>query len=212
MRRALGVVIALAGLTASSQARATGDEVALGQEAPVIRSHRTFGFGIGAGAGLQIFLGGTSGISPSVPILLPAIELQFFPFRRRDWSLDVSIPLWNTIITAAKDDALFLQADTYLDFNVGKGNTRLVVGPGLGVAYRDTGGTSTSISGSIRIPFEIGPEFLVSKKHVGIRILARPFSELVFAKRDGGLVNGIFAVLVVTGYTTRVSLSEAEPD
>lgn len=203
--RVTAVALALAASAVAPRARATGDEVALGQEAPEIRNHRTFGFGVGAGIGGQVFL--SDGINLSRAVLLPAIELQLFPFRRRDWSIDFSFPLWNTIYTKVVDDALFLQTDAYLDFNAGKGNTRLVVGPGLGLSYRDNGSPTVGV----RIPFEIGPEFLVAKKHVGIRLLLRPWTELIFAKRDGGLVNGIFAMLVITGYTTRVSISDAEP-
>lgn len=201
-------VLALALATASAEvARAAEPEVALGQEAPEIRTHRTFGFGVGVGVGGQLFLGGR-GLRAGGAVLLPAIELQLFPFRRRDWSIDFTFPLWNTIINAAYFDATFLSIDAYVDFNVGKGSTRLVVGPGLGLAYRDSG---TGFTGGVRIPFQIGAEFLSAKKHVGVRLLVRPWTELIFPTRNGGIDTGIFATLVVTGYTTRVSLSEAEP-
>ncbi len=199
--------VALAAVPAS--AFAAPEEVPLGQEAPPIRSHRTFGFGAGGGAGLQLFL--SRGFNASAPVILPSVELQFFPWRRRDWSLDFTIPIWNTIVIGARGEGIFLQTDAYLDFNVGKGDVRAVVGPGLGLAYRDSAGTSGGISGSLRVGLEVGPEFLLAKKHVGVRLLARPYTEIVFAKRDGGLAQGVFFMLVVTGYTTRVSIADAEP-
>lgn len=198
-------VLALALTLPSVPALAAEPEVALGEEPPEIRTHRTFGFGVGVGGGGEVFL--SRGIHFGGAVLLPAIELQIFPFRRRDWSIDLSVPLWNTIVNAAFNDAIFLSIDSYLDFNVGTGNKRLVVGPGIGLAYRDSGG----ISGGVRIPFQIGAEFLAVKKHVGVRFLVRSWTEAIFAKRDGGLDQGLMAVIVVTGYTTRVSLSDAEP-
>jgi hypothetical protein len=193
----------------SAPAVAAPEEVPLGQEAPPIRNHRTFGFGVGGGGGLQLFL--SEGITPSAPVILPSIELQLFPWRRRDWSLDFTVPIWNTIVIGARGEGIFLQTDAFLDFNVGKGNVRAVVGPGLGFAYRDSAGTSGGITGSVRVNFELGPEFLVANKHVGFRFLLRPYTELVFARRDGGLAQGLFFMFVVTGYTTRISIADAEP-
>lgn len=196
------------GTTSLVASAGSGDEVALGQEAPPIRTHRTFGFGAGGGGGLQLFFGG-QGLTGSAPVLLPAIELQIFPFRRRDWSLDFSIPLWNTIYTAAADDALFLQVDSYLDFNLGKGNVRALLGPGLGVSFRNQ---SQGASAGPRFLVEFGPEFLFANKHVGLRFTVRPFTEMVLAgSRGGGLEVGAFAVIALTGYTTRVSIADAEP-
>ena len=208
MRLAASVLaLALTSTALVTSARAAEPEVALGQEAPEIRTHRTFGFGLGLGVGGQLFLGGR-GLRAGGAVLLPAIELQLFPFRRRDWSIDFSLPLWNTIINAAVFAATFLSLDAYVDFNVGKGNTRLVVGPGLGLAYRDNG---TGFTGGVRIPFQIGAELLSAKKHIGVRLLVRSWTELIVPTRNGGIDTGLLAVLVVTGYTTRVSLSDAEP-
>ncbi|CAN5361481.1 hypothetical protein BH09MYX1_BH09MYX1_22330 [soil metagenome] len=173
------------------------------------RNHRTFGFGIGGGGGIQAFLNFSRGrFSPSFAELLPSIELQIFPFRRRDWAIDLTFPLWNTIITGVRDDALFLQLDAFLDFNVGKGNVRFIVGPGVGIAGRNN---AAGGSGSLRIPAELGVEILAANHHIGLRFLARPWTEFVVAENGTGVSTGVLGVFVFTSYTTRVSVADAEP-
>ena len=170
---------------------------------PPPRNHRTFGWGIGAGGGVQTFFRRTT---PLGAPLYPAIELQIFPFRHRDWAIDLSFPLWNTILTSVNDHALFLQLDGFFDFNVGENNVRFLVGPGLGADVRH----DLNLSGGVRFPFEVGAEVLVMKKHLGLRFLARPWTEIVFDDRGGGSTMGILGVFVLTAYTTRISL-EDEP-
>lgn len=168
------------------------------------RPPRIFGAGTAIGGGVAAYTvagstGSTSvsGISPA--LLLPSLEIQ--GFLPGEYSIDVSVPLTNIIVIAALTDVFLWNTDFFFNFNFGDGGVRGIVGPGLGFSVATVSGAT---AGSLRLPAELGVEFLTAESGFGFKMMARPYAEFAFAQGSSarGVGGGVLGVLSFTGYVT----------
>lgn len=166
---------------------------------PALR--RSLGFGTAFGAGVVAASAFTptgsvsSGVLPA--LMLPTFEAQFFIDHK--YSIDVSIPVTNIVIASAVLGSFAYATDVFFNFNVGTGNARLIVGPGLGFSFIASGSNAT---GSIRVPAEIGLELITNSESFGFKVLARPWVEFVPARDAGVVGGGALLLLGLSGYVT----------
>lgn len=182
-------------------------DTASAQDAPSsesARPARIFGAGTAIGGGVAAYTvagstgsTSTSGISPA--LLLPSLEIQ--GFLPGEYSIDVSVPLTNIIVIAALSDVFLWNTDFFFNFNFGDGGVRGIVGPGLGFSVATVSG---STAGSLRLPAELGVEFLTAESGFGFKMMARPYAEFAFAQGSSarGIGGGVLGVLAFTGYVT----------
>ena len=174
---------------------------------------RTWGIGTVFGAGVT---GGTIGTAIADPIqpdtalssgagpsiLLPTLELSFF--LRRGHSINISIPVVNSVVVSAQVGAFYFGSDFFYNFNIGHGQVRLLLGPGLGYNLLIGGGYQM---GGIRIPGEIGVEFLTRTRRFGFKIMGRPWLEFDFGTNGstsaGSVGGGIVGLLGFSFYGVR---------
>jgi hypothetical protein len=148
-------------------------------------------FGGGIAAGGAYAPGGASGftyVSPAVE--LPAVEGLFFIDDHL--SIDVSIPIMNTIIVAALGNAVAWATNVYLDFSIGDDWVRFIVGPALGFAVVSAPGITV---GQINVGALVGLELLSSGRGFGFRVMSRPQVQFPLANLGGGFVVGGNALL-----------------
>lgn len=142
---------------------------------------RSYGIGSVSGVGFSgVYVGPSyypSSSGAKFAFLLPTLELRIF--NERGHSIDISVPALNIIVASSLAKLLVFSTDVFYNVNAGSGQTRFLFGPGLGLSilsdFRD------SIFG-LRIPLEIGAEFLNKSYGAGFRLVARPWAELDFAK------------------------------
>jgi hypothetical protein len=174
---------------------------------------RFFGVGsaIGGGVGAAALLGGFGSAATGTGIIpvvyLPTLELRYF-LRPHIFSIDLSVPLTNMILVSALLPGVYVAADAYLTFELGRDTVRFVAGPGLGFEVLHVsdsgGGQSVSVTGgAIRIPGQIGFEALTSGRHFGFMLLARPFAEVVPVGGVSVFAGGASLVLDFMGYYTK---------
>jgi hypothetical protein len=178
---------------------------------------RVFGLGsaFGGGVAAAALLGGigsaasTTGIIPVV--YLPTLEFRYF-LHPHNFSIDLSLPVTNIAIVSAALHGVYLEADAYLTFELGRDTVRFVAGPGLGFEVLHTsvsggfaggGGTVSVTGGAIRIPGQVGFEALTSGRHFGFMLLVRPFAEVVPAGGVAAFAGGASLVLDFMGYYTK---------
>jgi len=170
--------------------------------APPLR--RVIGLGTALGGGVAVggaytFGSGatTSGyLGPALEI--HSLEAQFF--FNDHLSLDISIPLLNTIIIAiASASASFDQpvpwaTNFFLDFSIGDDWVRFIVGPSVGfaaVAYRGT------VYAQINAGAMVGLELLTRGRAFGFRIMTRPQVQFVLPSGSSAFGVGGLALLEV---------------
>ncbi len=169
--------------------------------------HRLIGFGTAVGGGFSLAPSSITSVTKDtvsvIPIfLVPTLEAQLF-LNRREWSIDLTIPLLNAIATSATNRGFFFQADAFFNFNFGGRLVRLIVGPGLGFSTGNTqdvqnGALQNLNNVSLRLPAELGVELLLFHRHLGIKLLARPWIEV------GSFVSrGLIGAVGLTGYVTQ---------
>lgn len=168
----------------------------------------TLGFGV-AGLTTVGFSSNESGVVVPYPDIT-SLEIQ--AFNRFGHSIDVSVPLVNTIIQSAIIGGFIWQTDVFYNFNLGPSWVRFVVGPGLGARF---GAVGTSFGGAglftLRVPGEVGVELLSPGRGFGFKVLARPWFEanLATAFQSGGaasaavLGGGALLSLGWSGYLTK---------
>jgi hypothetical protein len=175
------------------------------------RADRWWGIGAAVGGGVSysaIVARADSGVriidsSTVRPVAqFPTIEAQFF--YRREYSVDLSLPLINNIVGSVLSKGLLWSFDTFFNANVGSGMARLVIGPGLGFAAYATGGLGAA---AVRFPGQVGVELLTPKRWFGFKLLARPWVEVAggsAADATGtGLTTGVMGVVTFASYHLR---------
>jgi hypothetical protein len=170
---------------------------------------RIAGFGALGGAGFALNSLSGAGISGAfisdatsnfhVAIELPTFEMQFFLDHRSRMSFDISIPLTDTFYIGGYQGPLFWQSDFFLDWNLGHGNVRGVVGPGLGFSVLSGGGGA----GSFRLTGQGGLEILTSNHGFGFRLMGRPWLEIVGGGNRSNVGTGLLALIGFNGYVRR---------
>ena len=177
-----------------------GRAAAQGAELPA----RRFGLGTAIGSGYAVGAALSSGASlgGNVALEAPSLEMQFF--TRRGHSIDISVPVTNTIIVAAVAGIFAWSTDVFYNFNLGRGRVRGLLGPGLGAGFAVAGGVS---AGFLRVPVMGGVEFLSPRARFGFKIRARPFFDLAFGTGPSASVlavgGGAFGELVFSFYGRR---------
>lgn len=179
---------------------------------PPIQQRRAWGLGTAlgggfAGASLVTTAGGSTYLRPA--LMLPSFEARIF--LRSGFSIDISAPILNSVITSAAYRGIAWITDVYFNFNVGQGSVRLLAGPGLGFAVIAGSVLAASVAGaSLRVPGVIGLEILTPGRGFGFQILAQPWLEIALAgaatstaSASGSAVGGgaIF-LLGFVGYVT----------
>lgn len=176
-------------------------------QAQVTAPQRSFGLGTtlaGVGVGAYKVLGapGASSGGAGLGLLLPTLDGQIF--FGDELSIDLSIPLTNMIISSVDSSGFIFQLDAMFNLNAGRGGVRLIAGPGLGFTVAEQSGVT---AGGIRVPAQLGVEFLSAGRGVGFKVAVRPWIEFAFASSGSvsasGVGGGALLVLGLAGYGTR---------
>jgi len=176
-------VSALLVAASASSARANPD---VDSAVPILltpgRPHqRRFGFGLYGGGGVGVFVPVVAhpctGDSCAESFLggiidFSTLEFQVFPFRHREFSIDVSSRLTETFLGLSC--GYFTGEDVFFNFNVGSGTARLLIGPGLGYSVQVC---HSAAAAEFRIPAEIGIELITNRESFGFKFLMRPLFE-----------------------------------
>ena len=165
---------------------------------------RTFGVGFGFGGGYSVGvltgLGSSSSFGgPS--LLLPTLELH--AFLENGQSVDLSIPLINSVVSSLALGGFVAGIDGFYNFNIGSEQVRFLCGPGLGLGLAFAQGVSVI---DFKVPVVLGVEFLTEGRIFGFGLQARPFVDLAIASRYGssfgGFGGGFMGVLALNWYGT----------
>lgn len=182
-----GAALVLAPATAHAQERVEDEHV------------RVFGAGTAFGGGFVGASMGTGTTGETVllgpALFLPTLELQ--AFLPHEYSIDISVPITNIAVVSAIRGAFLWSNDVFVNFNIGTGNARGIVGPGLGFAVASSSGGAI---GSFRVPAELGLEILTNNEAFGFKIMVRPWMEFGSNSDIGGIGGGAVALLGFSGY------------
>ena len=173
-------------------------------DASAAEPERVFGLGSAGGGGVgAVALGTSNGRLSTSSVVnaiakLPTLEAQLF-LGRRGWSIDVTVPITNMLVVSGVVGGFYFNLDDLFDLNLGRGAWRMVLGPGLGtsvVVVREASGAS------LRVPAEVGLEWLTPGRSFGIKLMARPWFEVAggAAQTYGG---GFTLLLGLSGYIVR---------
>lgn len=167
---------------------------------------RTFGFGTAFGGGFSAATSNSGSGSGTVgpALLFPTLELQ--GFFKKEYSLDITMPITNMIIVSNAVRGFLFNIDAFFNANVGKGTERLVIGPGLGFAVLSS---SSGSAGTLRLPAQLGFELLSRKRGFGFKLLARPWAEFAFGTGGTAVGGGLLGALVFSGYSTSAPRASA---
>ncbi len=151
---------------------------------------RVVGLGTAIGGGVAVGGVYAPGSSGSIGYVGPAIELPSFEglfFIDDHVSIDVSIPLLNTVIVGVLPSGFFAWATNVgLDFSIGDSWVRFIVGPELGFAVVSYSGYTR---GQINLGALVGVELLSRGRGFGFRIMTRP--QVQFSLPTDGGVFGV---------------------
>jgi hypothetical protein len=174
--------------------------------------HRVFGLGSAFGGGVQSVTSVSSTGSTSYggkitgAVLLPSLELQFF--LPKEYSIDLSVPVTNMVLISAISKGYYISADLMFNVNAGSGSTRFVAGPGIGFTtakftiFTNLVGSPRTTVTTVRIPGQIGVEWLSKKRNFGFKLLARPWLDIAPSAATNNIGGGVLGVLDFMGYVT----------
>jgi hypothetical protein len=165
---------------------------------------RVIGFGSAMGGG---FSGAPNAVQPV--FMLPTIEAQIFVTRRED-AIELTVPILNNIAESVINRGFEFNADLFFTFNFAlTRGIRYFVGPGLGLIVESLPKTigktmvQTSTGGAFRIPWEVGVEALAFHRHLGFRVLARPWIEIDAGDFQQGVSAGFVGMFGISIYGVR---------
>lgn len=160
------------------------------------------GVGVGGGCGLASVLGLPSG-SAGGALLLPALELRFF--LASGHSIDLSVPIVNSVLASVLLGGFTVGLDGFYNFNAGTEGVRFLVGPGLGASVLVAGGAAIF---ALKVPVVLGVEFLTEGRGFGFSVQARPHFDLALGSFYGGSAvtagAGVLGVLAFNWYGTEL--------
>ena len=143
-------------------------------------------------------------------IAYPTVEVQ--GFWRNGHSIDVSVPLGDSLVAGALTGIWLFGFDIFYSVNRGRGRVRQIVGPGLGVMAGGAGGIAT---GMFRVPVEIGVEVLTRRHRWGFKALARPYFQVggvgAGGVRVGSVGGGMIAGVGFSRYGVTRGESRRDP-
>jgi hypothetical protein len=176
---------------------------------PKLLEDRSFGVGTAIGGGYVLATADptswdvlTAKGTPS--LLLPSLELRFFFAGER--SLDLSVPVVNSLVIGMADHLFATSVEAYYNFNfeLGSERTRLLLGGGLGLSLAVGGGSSGTGAAALRIPVIVGVEFMSLERDFGFQIRAHPWVEFAGGKVASIATNsvgaGVMAEIAILGY------------
>lgn len=155
------------------------------------KKERSVGFGTAFGGGFA-----AAGDEKAPALLLPTLELQIF--TPREFSIDLTLPVFNMVLGSALTKGMVLGADMFFNVNAGSGRARFVAGPGIGFAYASVGNITVT---AVKLPAQIGFEVLSKKRTFGFKLLARPWVEFAQGDSASGVGGGLLGALVFSGYS-----------
>lgn len=169
--------------------------------------HRIFGLGTAFGGGIAGAGAYTTSASTGVYVL-PAIELptlEALIFIDDHLSIDITIPLWNTIVVAAFAGYVPWATNILLDFSIGDDWVRFIVGPEIGFSFVDYGRSYAFQSAQINIGALVGVELLSRGRLFGFRIMSRPAIGIAFTSASSDAVaiggNALFELALISYFT-----------
>lgn len=149
-------------------------------------------------------------LSPSPYFLYPTLEARVF--TRNGDSINLSIPVVETLVKGFVGGLGSFAADVFYNFNFGRGIVRFFVGPGVGfhmTAGVPVGESARISTGSARLTGLLGVEFVTPDHHFGLQIRMRPWMQATFGSIGGepanGFGGGVFGEVAFMGYGTRMS-------
>ena len=175
---------------------------------PRLLEDRSYGVGTAIGGGYTLAtveVRGVDVLTTHTPVvLLPSLEVRIFLANER--SLDISVPVVNTLVIAMTDHVAAIGIETFynMNFELGSNRTRLLLGPGFGLNVAAGGGSSGTGAASFRIPVVVGVEFMSLERNFGFQIRAHPWVEAGFGKvasiAPSPLGAGVMAEIAILGY------------
>lgn len=156
---------------------------------PREKAHRRFGLGMLAGAGFD-------SAQAFIPLAVSIGSLEAQIFMPHDFSIDLSSSLNGSIFYAVSGRAYVTQ-DAFMNFNVGKGIARFIVGPGLGFTVDHYEGRTM---GAFRVPAEVGLELLTRSQQFGFKIVTRPWFQVPVGQTKEPPSGGAVLLLGASGY------------
>lgn len=199
MRRSHFLCIAAAAAALSLSSSALAQEIPTKPLEPKLRRNVGLGTAFGGGVVAAGAFSPTGSLGTGVlpAVMLPTFELQFFIDHK--YSIDLTIPVTNIVIASAVLESFAFSTDAFFNFNIGTGNARMILGPGLGFSF--IAGSQNAI-GSIRVPAEIGLELITNNEAFGFKIMARPWVEFVPTSNTSIVGGGAIGLLGLSGYIT----------
>jgi hypothetical protein len=161
---------------------------------------RRFGFGSALGGGVTATIfGGQTLVLPGV--LVPTLEARLF--LESGSSIDLSLPVVNVVSASISVRGLALTLDGFYNFNLGSEGVRFLIGPGLGLAVI---AAPYVASFGVKVPVQVGVEFLTKSRVFGFSLQARPYVEATYVAIGTGSITrfgaGALAVLGFNWYAT----------
>lgn len=152
----------------------------------------------------------TTLLAPAPYFLFPTLEVRVF--TRNGDSINLSIPVVDSMVKGFAGGLGSFAADVFYNFNFGRGIVRFFVGPGIG--FNMTAGIPVDdnqriSTGSLRLTGLVGVEFVTPDHHFGFQIRMRPWMQGTFGSIGSAPANGfgggVFGEVVFMGYGTRMS-------
>ncbi|MCA9719481.1 MAG: hypothetical protein KC468_32750 [Myxococcales bacterium] len=144
---------------------------------------RAWGLGatlVGVGASTTTRLFSDPGVFPNfLAVNTPTLELRAFLRRgdaRETSSIDVSIPVINSLIFSVTGRGFGIGADVYYSYEFGRGVTRLIIGPGLGFAVSVADDRAL---GAARVVGQAGLSLVPRGAKFSFQLLGRPYFAVV---------------------------------
>lgn len=200
MRRSHFLCVAATAAALSVSSTALAQNIPTQPLEPKLRRNVGLGTAFGGGVLAASAFGSTgdTSITAVAPaIILPTFEMQFFIDHK--YSIDLSVPVTNIVIASAVLQSFAFSTDAFFNFNIGTGNARMILGPGLGFSF--VVGDRYGVA-SIRVPAEIGLELITNNEAFGFKIMARPWVEFVPTSSTSVVGGGAVGLLGLSGYLT----------
>jgi hypothetical protein len=176
---------------------------------------RRFGFGLGFGGGAA---GGTLRVirelddtGVTAEIIISSFEFAYY--LPGEHAFNLYIPFFNNVIGWGLAKGFVWNMDGVFTFNIGSGDYRFLVGPGIGFTtligqiFSDGPGVAGI---GLRIPSEVAFEFLWDRRTWGVKFAIRPWLEIATERiapnsTANSTAGGIVGMIVFSRFSTRTA-------